>query len=240
MTALILDVRSGATVGAMLGALVEAGASLARIERDLEALGPGPVPIAVRRSAAGSSVRLHAPRKSAPQRSWREHRDRLALLAVDDDVAASTLGVLERLARARAQVRGVELATIEPEPLQGLDETAAALALASAVASLGAPTITATAVGVGEGTITTLVGEIVLPGPVVSQLLTGRRLLRQPFAEQIVDPVGAAFLAVATTQLPAVFDGKQLAEVTRRDARAGRGAVRTRDGDVGAVLAVAG
>lgn len=240
MTALILDVRSGATVGAMLGALVEAGASLARIERDLEALGPGPVPIALRRSAAGSSVRLHAPRKSAPPRPWSEHRDRLALLAVDDEVVTTTLGVLERLTRARAKVRGIALASVEPEPLQGLDETAAALALASAVSSLGSPTITATAVGVGEGTIPTLLGEVVLPGPVVSELLLERRLLRQPFAEEIVDPVGAAFLTVATTQLPQVFDDKQLAEVARSDARAGRGALRTRDGDIGAVLAVAG
>lgn len=238
MGTITLDVRSGATVGALLGALVECGASLRTIGRDLAALGPGPVPIALRRSRSGSYVRLHAPTNTPAVRPWSQHRDRLALLAVDDEVAACTVRVLETLTRGRAVSRGVSLDEVAVDPIAGLDETAAVLALASAVACLDQPTIRTTAVGVGSGTMRTVFGEVVLPGPVVAEVLAARRTQTRPFAVELVDPVSAAFLAARTTQLPDAAADAAVDDVDVRAHGTGRGAVISREGDVGAVLAV--
>lgn len=238
MAGLVLDVRSGATVGALLGAFVEAGASLTRIERDLASLGPGPVPLAVRSSPIGSILRLHAPIESPAQLPWGQQRDRIALLAVDPVVVQGTLAVLELLARARALVRRQPPGEVELDALGGLDETAAAVALASAVASLGVPSIATTAIGIGCGTVATAFGDVDLPGPVVGEILHARRTIPLGPGAEVVDPLGAAFLAAMTDELPTSGDDEVDGRVAGA-AWAGRGAVHTRDGDVGAVVVIA-
>ena len=239
VTRLLLDVRRGATVAALLGALVETGASVARIEQDLASLGPGAVPIALRSATGGSTVRLHAPPGAAPVRPWGEQRDRLALLAVDATVAAAAVGTLELLARARAAVHGVPVAEVEQDPMAGLDETAGAVALASALASLGRPEVLVTAVGVGAGSVATARGRLALPGPVAGALLGDRRTVRLPSGVDVVEPLAVAFLGAVGVEVAEEEESALLAGAVGGPVRGGRGLLTTRDGDAGTVVAVA-
>ncbi len=107
MVDLFLDVRRGATVEAVLGALIEAGASLETVDAAVAALGRGDVRLQVQAGTAGSAVRIRAPEGAPTHETWQDLRPRIALLAVDEAVVSRALTLLDALFAARAQVHGV-------------------------------------------------------------------------------------------------------------------------------------
>ena len=210
MKELVLDVRRGATAEALLGALIEAGASLEEIDAAVAALGRGEVRLQVQATAAGSTLRIRAPQGAPVHETWQELRPRIELLAVDEAVAGTTLAVLDALFAARAEVHGVQPREVDVDPFSGPDDLADAVALAAATHSLGVDRIAATVVGHGTGTKRTIEGEVRMPGPVVAALLEGTGAVGADHASEVVDPVGAAFVAAADTHgldLDGIGDG---------------------------------
>lgn len=195
MFELVLDVRRGVTADALLGALVEAGASLEAIDAAVAALGKGEVRLQVQAAAAGSSLRVRAPHGAPTHETWRDLRPRVALLALDDAIADRALGLLDALFAARADVHGVAPQDVDVDPFSGTDDLANAVALSAAVSSLGADRVVATAVGYGSGTLRTIEGDVALPGPVAARLLADLPTVELGRAVDVVDVVGAAFVA---------------------------------------------
>jgi uncharacterized protein (DUF111 family) len=195
---LFLDVRRGATVEAVLGALIEAGASLETIDAAVATLGRGDVRLQVQAAAAGSVLRIRAPHGAPAHETWQDLRPRVALLALDEAVTDRALAVLDALFAARSSVHGVEPEEVDVDPLAGPDDLADAVALAAALHSLEVAELRATAVGHGTGTMRTVEGEVQLPGAVVGALLAGRPTTRHDVQRELVDPVGAALLATLT------------------------------------------
>lgn len=206
MDALVLDVRPGATSGALLGALVETGASLEAVEAAVAALGRGPVRLAVRGDRDGTHVRILAPVGSPTAHTWGGLRPRVSLLALDDAIVEGALATLDALMAARARVHGVAVEDVDVDPLGGSDDLAGAVALAAAVARLGDRRVRTTAVGVGSGTLHTLEGAVTLPGRVVTALLGHRPILAHPVVAELVDPLGAAWLHAHTRDDETVDD----------------------------------
>lgn len=194
MTRLVLDVRAGATAGALLGALVEAGGSLERIEAAVGTLGRGPVRLSVRGGGDGTVVRVFAPEGAPDAPDWRGLRPRIQHLAADEDVVLLALATLDELMQARGRVHGVAAEDVDVDPLGGPDDLAGAVALAAAVRSLHADQVQVSTVGHGQGVLSTLEGEVQLPGPVVEALLSGMATTSHPVVAELVDPLGAAFL----------------------------------------------
>lgn len=222
MVELVLDVRRGATAEALLGALIEAGASLEEVDAAVAALGRGEVRLQVQASAAGSTLRIRAPHGAPVHETWERLRPRIELLAVDEEIAARTLAVLDALFAARAAVHGVQPHEVDVDPFSGPDDLADAVALAAAVHSLGVDRIAATVVGHGTGTKQTIEGEVRMPGPVVAALLERTGADGADHAIEVVDPVGAAFVAAADSH------GMDVTEITEDGA--GRGTGRLPDG----------
>lgn len=198
MVDLFLDVRRGATVEAVLGALIEAGASLETIDAAVATLGRGDVRLQVQAAAAGSVLRIRAPHGAPTHETWQDLRPRVALLALDEAVTDRAVAVLDALFAARATVHGVAPEEVDVDPLGGPDDLADAVALAAALHSLEVQELRATAVGHGAGTMRTVEGEVQLPGPVVSALLAGRPTTQHDVQRELVDPMGAALLATLT------------------------------------------
>lgn len=217
MVELVLDVRRGATAEALLGALIEAGASLEEIDNAVAALGRGEVRLQVQASSAGSSLRIRAPHGAPVHETWDQLRPRIALLALDEEVVALALAVLDGLFAARAEVHGVRPEEVDVDPFSGPDDLADAVALAAATCSLGPDRITATAVGHGTGVRPTIEGDVKMPGPVVAALLATTGGIGTDHAVEVVDPVGAAFVAAADTH------GADLDEEAAAEAPRGRG-----------------
>lgn len=197
MVELGLDVRRGATAEALLGALIEAGASLEEIDAAVAALGRGEVKLQVQASAAGSTLRVRAPHGAPVHETWEQLRPRIELLAVDERIVRTTLAVLDALFGARAAVHGVQPEEVDVDPFSGPDDLADAVALAAATHSLGVERIAATVVGHGTGTRHTIEGDVRMPGPVVAVLLERTGAVGADHALEVVDPIGAAFVATA-------------------------------------------
>lgn len=228
---LVLDVRRGATAEALLGALIEVGASLEEVDAAVAALGRGDVRLQVQASGAGSSLRIRAPQGAPVHETWADLRPRIALLAVDERVAELALAMLDALFDARAAVHGVQPQDVDVDPLSGPDDLADAVALAAATRSLDIARVTTGPVGHATGVRTTIEGELRLPGPVVGHLLDRLPTVALDHAVEVVDPIGASYVAVADAH-DAVHDG-DLDDV----ADAARGGGRLPDGQsVRAVL----
>lgn len=201
MQDLVLDVRRGATAAALLGALVEAGASLEAVEAAVATLGRGDVRLQVHATDAGSAVRIHAPQGAPTMETWEELRPRVELLAVDEIVVQRALLVLDTLFAGRAMVHGGSPADLEVDPFSGPDDLAAAVALAAATTSLGVGEVRVSELGVGSGTMRTVEGEVELPGPVVAALVRDARTTQLDVTAEVVDPVGAAYVVACTTDV---------------------------------------
>lgn len=207
MPDLFLDVRQGACADGLLGALIEAGASLEAIEAAVAALGSGDVRLQLQASATGSSLRIHAPQDAPAQQLWGDLRPRIALLALDQDVVELTVSLLDELFSARGVVHDLPADEVDVDPFSGLDDLADAVALAAATTSLGADRVHTSSIGHGTGTMPTIEGDIDLPGPVVRELLDGVATTVLDRRAELVDPVGAAYLrAVSHAQTPDVPD----------------------------------
>lgn len=220
MIDLVLDARSGATAEALLGALIEAGASLEEIDGAVAALGHGDVRLQVQASDSGSALRIRAPHGAPGHETWADLRPRIALLAVDEAVATTALAILDALFAARAAVHGVRPEQVDVDPFSGPDDLANAIALAAATRSLGPDRVLATAVGHGTGTLSTIEGEVALPGPVVAELLADVGTIALDRPASVVDPVGAAYLAGVVTGNGAA---DELLDVEHPDGTRGRG-----------------
>ena len=197
MIELFLDVQHGATAEALLGALIDAGASLEEVEAAVATLGHGEVKLQLSTSPAGSSLRVRAPQGAPRQDAWGDLRPRVALLALDEVIVDGVLATLDALFAARGEVHGVAPAEVDVDPFSGPDDLADAVALAAATHSLAPERVTATAVGHGTGTMQTVEGAVELPGPVVAALLVRTGSIALDHHVAVVDPVGAAFLAAA-------------------------------------------
>lgn len=193
---LFLDVRGGAVAEGLLGALIEAGASLEVVERAVAALGRGDVRLQLQASPSGAGLRIRAPQGAPVHELWGDLRPRIALLAVDDDVAEITVALLDALFTARGRVHGVPAAEMDLDPFSGTDDIASAVALAAATRSLGPTRVRTSRVGHGTGTMATIEGDVALPGPVVADLLADQPTTALDVTAEVVDPLGAAYLLV--------------------------------------------
>ena len=217
MSVLQLDVQAGATAPALLGALVELGASVEAIEKAVAALGPGDVRLTITGGRTATQVRVRAPQGSPDVDTWGELRPRIELLATDGAIADRAVTILDALFHARAAVHRVQPRDVDVDPLGGLDDLAAAIALAAALEVLAPSSIESGPLGHGSGVLQTVEGPITLPGPVVSVLLANRPVIVRDVTTELVDPIGAAFLA-------ALAPGSDAGPAPRpADARVGRG-----------------
>lgn len=197
---LFLDVRRGVTTEGLLGALVEAGASLEEVEAAVATLGRGEVRLQLQASPHGADLRIRAPQGAPVQDRWGDLRPRIALLAVDEAVAGMAVAVLDAVFAARGDVHGVPAAAMDLDPFSGPDDVANAVALAAATRSLGAARTRTSSIGHGTGTMTTIEGDVVLPGPVVGALLADQPTHALDVTAEVVDPVAAAWLLVVSDE----------------------------------------
>ncbi len=225
---LFLDVREGAAAEGLLGALIEAGASLEEVETAVASLGRGEVRLQLLASPTGAALRIHAPQGAPTNDLWGDLRPRIALLAVDDEVARTAVALLDALFAARGLVHGVPADDMDLDPFSGMDDVADAVALAASLHSLGPGVVHTSRIGHGTGAMTTIEGDVTLPGPVVAALLADQPTVALDVAREVVDPVGAAFLhAVSAAQGEDVPDWP----VAGRGRLPGGGTVRVLRGD---------
>lgn len=197
-----IDAVTGVTGESLLGALVDAGASIEEVEHAVRTLGVGRVRLAwarvPRRDMSACAVRVRAPEQTPDLPTWDRIQQVLTYAALADPVRDHALEAVRRLVTAEADVAGVEVDDLQVSPVGALDMLANVVGVCAAIHELGLTDITIGPVGVGTGTADTFAGPVEVPTAAVRRLLEGYELAPQPVAAELTSATGAALVATFT------------------------------------------
>ncbi len=193
-----LDCASGISGDMTLGALVDAGADIGRLNAAIESLGlPGCRLVA-------KEVRKHGFRATqvvVEHQPETGHRHLHHILAMID---RSTLAerpkqlarrIFTRLAEAEAKVHGVPVEKVHFHEVGAADSIADIVATAVGWDLLGIQQAMAAPVPVGCGKVRIAHGEVSVPAPATAELLRGIPLAESSVPYELTTPTGAAILA---------------------------------------------
>ncbi len=158
----------------LLGALLDAGASLTNVQSAVDAVSGGTVRVGVRAVKRGGLRALKAevePLVEDPaHRTWRNVRE---LLERAGPIAQSATAVFRRLAEAEAHVHGIPPEDVHFHEVGALDAIADVVGCCAALADLGIDTVSAGPVALGSGTVWSQHGRLPIPAPAVAELAKG-------------------------------------------------------------------
>jgi len=205
-----LDCLSGISGDMTLGALVDAGVDLARLNAAIESLGlPGCRLLAREVKKRG----FRATQVTVEHRHEHVHRhlshilgmiDAGALTARQKDLARR---VFTRLAEAEARVHGTTVEEVHFHEVGAADSIADIVGAAVGWDLLGVDRVVASPVPTGTGTVKIAHGMCSIPAPATAELLKGAPLAQSSVPQELTTPTGAAIvttLAQAFGPLPSM------------------------------------
>jgi len=196
-----IDASAGVAGDMLLGALIDAGADLAAVQRAVDAVIPGSVRIersdVTRAGLRALKVDVQPLVDNPPHRTWAEIASLLAALA--PPVRERATAVFARLAAAEAHVHGVPIEEVHFHEVGALDSIGDVVGVCAALVDLGVETVSAGEVALGSGRVRTAHGELPVPAPAVAELARGWRV-RSLGSGELATPTGMALLrALALT-----------------------------------------
>jgi pyridinium-3,5-bisthiocarboxylic acid mononucleotide nickel chelatase len=193
-----IDATAGVAGDMLLGALIDAGADLSRIQRDVDAVLPDSVRLrcvpVTRAGQHAVKVLMDIEAAELPDRNWPMIRDLVATSDLSTPVRDRSLKAFARLAEAEAEVHGIAVEDVHFHEVGALDSIADIVGVAAALNALDVDTLSGSAVAVGSGRTQTSHGELGVPVPAVVRLATGWRIFAGGEGE-LATPTGMALLA---------------------------------------------
>ncbi|HEV2238417.1 MAG TPA: nickel pincer cofactor biosynthesis protein LarC [Ktedonobacterales bacterium] len=205
------DCFSGISGDMLLGALLDAGASLERVRAGLATLPITGYELATRPAEAHGLRGTVARIRLADQRA--DHR---GLPAIEAIIGAGTLPervreraqrVFQRLAVAEAQVHGIPMAAVHFHEVGAVDAIVDIVGTALALEDLDVDELYCSELPLTSGRVHSAHGELPVPAPATVELLKGTAARWRPLASQheLVTPTGAAVVAaLARFERPAL------------------------------------
>lgn len=211
-----LDCSAGIAGDMLLGALLDAGASLEVVRRAVQAVHPGlevTVEATSRHSLAATKARIidtasgheadhhdheHGHGHGHPHRPYREVCSMLDAAELDPGVRTLAHSAFAALARAEGAVHGIDPADVEFHEVGSLDAIGDIVGCAAAYVDLGITELHVSPVTVGHGEqVWGAHGRIPIPGPAVTHLARHRGIPISggPCAMEMATPTGVAMLA---------------------------------------------
>jgi pyridinium-3,5-bisthiocarboxylic acid mononucleotide nickel chelatase len=203
-----LDCSAGISGDMLLGALVDAGAPLADLQRAVDALGVEHVQLrvsdVVRGGLGARKVDVVVPSDGVATRTWADVRALLERAALAAPVRRTALEVFARLAAAEAAVHRLAVADVHFHEVGALDALADVVGCAAGLHALGLERLTASPVSLGSGTARGAHGPLPVPVPAVLALLAGAPVQAGASAAatapyEMTTPTGAALLAATVS-----------------------------------------
>ncbi len=208
-----IDARNGVAGDMLLGALVDAGASLDAVQAAVDAVLPDTVRLTrhevSRAGLRACKVEVAVLVPDLPHRDWAVIRSMIESAPLKPSVRDRALAVFGALARAEARAHGIDVEHVHFHEVGAWDSMADIVGVCAAVDELGLAALSAGPVGVGSGSIRTAHGEIPVPVPAVLELATGWALLAGGDGE-LATPTGMALVTTLADQAPALPDSRVL------------------------------
>lgn len=187
-----IDARAGVAGDMLLAALLDAGASLEVVRRDVAAVVGKAVAIDVSHVMRGpmraTAVEVRLAEADQPHRSWAEIRALLEAAQLPDRVRAHALLAFEALAQAEARVHGVAVDDVHFHEVGAWDSIADIVGVCAALEDLDVGMLFTSEISVGDGFVRTAHGPMPVPVPAVLELLARHG----EFARSVPLPAGVA------------------------------------------------
>ena len=192
-----VDCFSGASGNMFLGALLDAGLEIDRLEAELANLQVDGYKMEIR------SVRRHGLHASyvdvvvteeQPCRHLAEITDIIHNSPLPEPVQDQSLGIFGKLAEAEARVHGTTVDKIHFHEVGAVDAIVDIVGAAIGFRLLEVEQVYASPVHVGRGTIQCAHGTLPVPAPATLELLKGVPIYGRDVDAELVTPTGAAIL----------------------------------------------
>lgn len=198
--ALIFDPFAGISGDMILGALVNLGYPVERLQQVVDGLEvPGRVVAerVMRSGIACSRVRFELPTEHV-HRHLSDVLEIVERSVLPREVRDRASEVFRRLAEAEAAVHGVPVERVHFHEVGALDSILDVVCGVAGLHELGFTAFYTRPVAVGSGTVRIAHGQYPLPAPATARLLEGLPVRETGYPEECTTPTGAALLAVLT------------------------------------------
>src|SRR5215207_1307549 len=209
----VFDPFSGASGDMILGALVDAGVSLASLRDAISRLGIEGVDITSRPATSGAVRGTRVVVEAAaeqPSRDWRTIRGLLEESSLLPPVRDAALNVFSSLASAEAEAHGEPVEHVHFHEVGAVDAIVDIVGACAGLDALGVEQVASNPVAVGSGWVRSEHGLLPVPAPATAILLAAKEIPIRPDplsaqqAGELLTPTGAAILgALASWDVPA-------------------------------------
>jgi uncharacterized protein (TIGR00299 family) protein len=199
-----LDLSAGVAGDMLLGALLDAGASLDAVRAAVRAVAPDAVRLDVgpttRAGLRANRLTVTSLVADPPVRRRRDVLGALDAAALAPAVRDAARAVFETLADAEARVHGISADDVHFHEVGAWDAIADVVGTCAALTDLGVTAVVASELALGSGTVRTAHGELPVPVPAVLDLTTGLPVVAGGVGE-LTTPTGAALVRTLATDL---------------------------------------
>ncbi len=201
------DCFSGVSGDMVLGALVDAGCDLARIEGELRKLGVPGWKISAEKVKRGA---LAATQVRVATTERHHHRGLSRILEIitaanlAPRVAQRATAIFTKLGEAEARVHNVPLEKVHFHEVGAVDAIVDIVGACVGSDLLGLEDFACSALNVGGGRVETAHGNLPVPAPATADLLRGAPTYSNGIERELVTPTGAAIVSTVATQFGAM------------------------------------
>ncbi|MCR4406550.1 MAG: nickel pincer cofactor biosynthesis protein LarC [Anaerolineae bacterium] len=195
------DCFSGASGDMLLGALLDAGLPLERLQAELDKLPLAGYELAlehqVRHGIAGSKLHVRDTLGTHPARHPQDVYALLEASSLPPEVKTRSRAVFARLARAEAKVHGIPEEEIHFHEIGAVDSIVDIVGVVAGLHILDVTTVYASPLPLGSGFIETAHGRLPVPAPATLTILSevNAPTIPHPAQTELVTPTAAALLA---------------------------------------------
>jgi pyridinium-3,5-bisthiocarboxylic acid mononucleotide nickel chelatase len=194
---LYIDAIAGVAGDMLLGALVDAGASLERVRTGLDGLGVDGLEVASERvqrhGLSATALRVLAPEEHV-HRDWAAVRELLDRARLPSRARARARDTFRRLAEAEGRVHGIAPERVQFHEVGAIDALVDVCGVALALEELDIDRVACSPLPLGRGLVSAAHGVLPLPAPATVELLRGAPVYGVDTDFEFVTPTGAALV----------------------------------------------